>query len=193
MTLTERLMDFPPLLRRALAVLLVPAAALLGWMLVAEPVIWIAGSQDQWRGSVQATLADDRGHEKVLADFKSRLEALPAAPVWQKFYEVAAGGDGSSLVQQDITSLCSAIGVTTQSVVALRAQSEQGLMKHGVRFTATLTVDQLRSFAATLRNHQKYLRTERLTVDAPQAQPADQNPALTITLDVFGYSRAGPP
>ena len=193
MTLTERLIDCPTLLRRALAVLLVPAAALLGWMLVAEPLICIAGSQDQWRGSVQDTLADDRGHEKVLADLKSRLEALPAAPVWEKFYEVAAGGDGSSLVQQDVTSLCSAMGVTTQSVVALRAQTEQGLMKHGVRLTATLTVDQLRSFAATLRNHQKYLRTERLTVDAPQVQSADQNPALTITLDVFGYSRAGRP
>ncbi len=193
MTLTERLMYCPPLLRRALAVLLVPAAALLGWMLVAEPLIWIAGSQGQWRGSVQDTLADDRGHEKVLADLKSRLDALPAAPVWQKFYEFAAGGDGSSLVQQDVTSLCSAIGVTTQSVVALRAQTEQGLMKHGVRLTATLTVDQLRSFAATLRNHQKYLRTERLTVDAPQVQSADQNPALTITLEVFGYSRAGRP
>jgi hypothetical protein len=190
MTLTERLMDYPPLLRRTLAVLLVPAAALVAWMLIAEPVAWIAGSQDQWRASVQAALADDRGHAKALPDFKARLKALPTAPVWQKFYDVSTS-DGSSLVQQDVTSLCSSIGVTTQSLVALRAQDEQSLIKHGVRLTATLTVDQLRSLAASLRNHQKYLRTERLIVEAPQVQSADQNPALNVTLDVFGYSRAG--
>ena len=103
------------------------------------------------------------------------------------WHRVEGGADGGAAVQQDVGTLCAAAGVGNKTITPLPSEEEGPLMKYSVRLSASGTSDRLEMFAAKLRQHPRYLRTDRLSITAPQVQQREQNPVLTLTMDIAGY------
>ena len=192
MTAADRIMSRSLLARRTLALLLLPLAAIAVWGLLFLPLKWVTTSQGAWRDTVRVELARERGRAHALPALRQQLERLPAEPVWQRFYRVEGGADGGAAVQQDVGTLCAAAGLENQTITPLPSEEEGPLMKYSVRLSASGTSDRLEMFAAKLRQHPRYLRTDRLSITAPQVQQREQNPVLTLTMDIAGYSAALP-
>jgi Tfp pilus assembly protein PilO len=189
MSLVERIGSRPPVQRRAIALLVLVALLVLAWTMVILPARWIVSSQAEWRVEVRRDLARARGRAAIEEDLAKRIAELPGAAVWHAFYEARPGYDVTAALQQEITSLSAAAGITPEAVTPLPRMQRTGLVGYGVRFRATMTADQLRRLAGAVRTNSHYLRVERIAVAAPQIQPVDQNASLMITLDVYGYAR----
>ena len=192
MTIADRIMARPPAMRRTLAVLLLPLAVLAVWALVFIPLEWVTTSQATWRHATRVELARARAHAQLLPSLREQLEKLPAQAVWQRFYGVAAARDASAALQRDVSGLCTSAGLANQTISQLPSEPEGPLMKYSVRVSASGTSDQLETFVAKVRQHPRYLRAQRLSITAPQMQSREQNPVLTITMDIAGYSGATP-
>jgi hypothetical protein len=189
MTLVEKLSARPPTQRRVLAVVMLVAAIGLIWGAIIVPLVWVVGSQDEWRTDARRDLARALGRAASEPVLRKRAAALAAEPIWGKFYDVPQGQDATALVQRDVMSVGTDAGVKIQAVVPVPRVEEAGLVGFGIRFTTTLSADQLKKFMVALRGNAGYLRVERLTVNAPQVQRADQNALLTVTMEVYGFSR----
>lgn len=189
MTFVEKLAGRPPAQRRALAVVMLVTAIGLIWTAILGPLVWVVGSQDEWRTHARRELARDLGRAESEPSLRKRVAALAAEPIWGKFYDVPKGQDASTLVQRDVMNVGTGAGLKIQTVVPVPRVEEAGLVGYGIRFTTTLSADQLKKFVAGLRGNTGYLRVERLTVTAPQVQQADQNASLTVTMEVYGFSR----
>jgi hypothetical protein len=192
MTLADNIMGRSLLARRALALALLPIAALGVWALVFMPAKWIATSQATWREQTRVELSHARGHAELLQQLRQELERVPSQPVWQRLYRVEQGADGGVVVQRDVANLAAMTGLVTQTIVALPSQVEGALMAHTVRLSATGTSDQLEMFAARLHEHAPYLHAVRLNIKAPQVQVREQNPVLNVMIDIAGYSDTTP-
>ena len=192
MTLVERLAARPPTQRRVLAVALVILAMGLLWGAVFEPLTWIVDSQSEWRQEVQRDLARALGEAAGEPALRKRAVTLMTEPIWSKLYDAPSGQDLTTFVQRDVMRAGASAGGNVQTVVPVPKVEEAGLVGYGIRFTITATADQLKRLMDALRANVGYLRVERVTVAAPQVQPADQNASLTTTLEVYGFSRARP-
>lgn len=192
MTFVEKLAARPPAQRRALAVVMFVAAIGLIWGALVIPLAWVVASQDEWRTDIRKDLARSLGRAASESDLRKRAAALKTEPIWGKLYEVPDGQDGSTLVQRDVMRAGTSAGVNIQAIVPVPKVEEAGLVGYGLRFTATLSADQLKKLVDALRANTGYLRVERLTISAPQVQRTDQNAALNVTMEVYGFSRAYP-
>lgn len=192
MTFVERLAARPPTQRRVLAVAILVIAVGLLWSAFLMPLAWVVASQGEWRSDVRHDLARALGEADSEPALRKRAAALVTEPIWKKLYEVPDGQDGTTLVQRDVMRVGTSAGINIQTVVPVPKVEEAGLVAYGVRFSTTLTADQLKRFMDALRANLAYLRVERLTLSAPQVQPADQNAALTVTLEVYGFSGVHP-
>lgn len=192
MTFAEKLAARAPTQRRALAVVMVVAAIGLIWGALVAPLAWVVASQDEWRTDVRKDLARSLGRAASEPDLRKRAAALKTEPVWGKLYEVPDGQDATTFVQRDVMHAGTAIGVSIQAIVPVPKVEEAGLVGYGLRFTAILTADQLEKLVSALRANSGYLRVERLTIGAPQVQRPDQNAALNVTMEIYGFSRAHP-
>jgi hypothetical protein len=188
MTVADRIMARSPGARSVLALLLVPVGALLAWALVVQPIHWVITSQSDWRESTTTELARARGHAQLLEAVRKQVDELPSAPLWQRFYVVGAGESISGAVHKDVTELCMTAGLNSQSITPLPSEKLGAMTRQPVRLVAMGTSDRLQAFLARLREHPRYLRVDRLNVSAPQLQGADQNPVLTVTMDIAGYA-----
>ena len=192
MTFVKKLAARPPAQRRALAVVMFVAAIGLIWGALVVPLAWVVASQDEWRAEVRKDLARSLGRAASEPDLHRRLVALKAEPVWGKLYEVPDGQGATALVQRDVMRAGTSSGVNIQAIIPVPKVEEAGLVGYGLRFTATLSADQLKKLVDALRANTGYLRVERLTIGAPQVQRTDQNAALNVTVEVYGFSRAHP-
>jgi Tfp pilus assembly protein PilO len=188
MTVADRIQAHRPAVRSALAIVLIPVAAVVAWLLVFEPIHWVVTSQAQWREATSTELARARGHARVLEVVQKQVEELPSAAIWQRFYPAATAGAVSSAVQKDVAELSAAAGLENPSIVALPSETAGAIDRQLVRLSANGTADRLEAFLTRLRQQPRYLRVDRLTVSAPQAQGADQNPILIVTMDIAGYT-----
>jgi hypothetical protein len=190
MTLVERFSARSPVQRRVLAVVMLVVALGLIWEAILVPLVWVVGSQNEWRTDVRHNLARALGRAASEPALRHRAKSLSSEPVWRGFYDAPKGQDATALVQRDVMNVGTVTGVKVQVVTPVPKVEEAGLTGYGVRFTTTLSVDQLKKFMDALRANAGYLRVERLTITAPQVQRSDQNASLTVTMEVYGFSRA---
>ena len=183
----------PTALRRTSAIAVLIAAVLAAWVCIARPLASLALSQREWRTQTRAALAHARGEAALEPRLREELRTLPSASVWERFYEDRSPSSAESELRQDLTALVRASGGTLDSVEMLAASTSGALRSHGVQVSASMSIEQLRSFLAGVRSHRRYLRIEHLSVKSPLFQLADTNPVLTVKVDVFGFSavRAG--
>jgi hypothetical protein len=189
-SVSERIAARPLLQRRALALTLL--LVLLGglWIAAWEPLHWMVSSQDHWRGEMRRQLAHARGEAAIEPQLRQRLHDVEQAPLWKTLYEETPGRDTNSLVQADLTVLCTSVGAKVQAVAPLPRMREGRFTGYGVRGTTVVTAEQLRALIGALRTHPRYLRVEHLTVTAPQLQLEEDNAELTVTIEIYGYALA---
>ena len=188
MSYTDHILAQPRATRRALALLLVPVVVAVAWNALVVPAQWIAKSQDEWRDETRRTLARARGHAASLGSLQKQVDALPASPVWQRLYVMNGTDGGSTSVQQDVAALCGAAGLENPVITALPAEKAGPLMQLTMRIAMTGSADRLKVFLVKLREQPRYLRVDRINITSPQAQSGDQNPVLTINMDIAGFA-----
>ena len=120
---------------------------------------------------------------------RSRLKALPDAPIWQRFYPDGASANAGTAFREDIARYASVAGVTVESIAPLPATEQFGLRRLGMRMSAVMTIEQLTHFLTQLRTSPRYLRVDTLRVVAPQVQMKNGNERLLAQLQIFGYAR----
>jgi hypothetical protein len=189
MTIADHIATRPRAYRRALAVLLIPAAAMLLWVLLLMPLQWLATGQEDWRRATRAELSSAKSQALAEPIFRRALLGLPSAPVWKRFYSEQ---DAEAGVQQDVSQLSAEAGLGNLTITALPAERDAQLAKYSVRLSGTATAEQLRALAVRLREHSRYLRVERLNVTVPQTQTIEENAILTATLDIAGFAGVAP-
>jgi hypothetical protein len=178
-----------PLMRRMVVIVSIPLLIGLAWAIIVLPVQLAYRAQLDWRSDTIATLAQARGSQAQGEALSQQLKALPAEPIWNKFYNVAMPGAASSQLQADVGGVLNSVHASVQSLTPLRATEVDGLTTIGLRVSAAMTVDQLKNFLAGLASHTHYLRAERLRVNAPQSQVPDQNAMLTVTVEIYGVEK----
>jgi len=189
MTVAERLSALSPAGRQALAVALLAAALALTWYAVLKPLHRLLTSQEAWRSDVQRDLAERRGKAAMESQLMAEAEALPELPVWKSFYPGPTEEEANAQIQQDVRGLGATAGVAAFALTPLPKKDHRDYLARGVHVTAVMTADQLKRFSVALRAAPHFLRVERLAASAPQTQSPDQNAPISVTLDVYGYSR----
>jgi hypothetical protein len=183
----ERCAKLPTPARRIVALFGMPLAiALLGavlWM----PISYIGTSQAEWREDAIETLAAARRAPQIQAALNQQVERMRASPLWSKFYRMPNAAAASTALHSDLSALLTNAGASVQSLTPIPSEDQPVFTRIGVRATASLRLDDLRNLLTAMSAHARYLRVDRLVVTAPQVQMDSENPALAVTLDVFGY------
>jgi Tfp pilus assembly protein PilO len=186
MMLADLVASQPRLAQRAIAIALVPIAAFIVWIALFTPARWVVTSQAEWREQARGELARARGQAAALSALKKQAAAFPSAPIWQRLYTASGDSVGSS-VQQDIARISTSAGLESQSISLLPGEKAGALFRHTVRLSVTGTADRFKTFLSLVREHTRYLRVEAISVGAPHVQRGDQNPLLTVTMEIVAF------
>jgi hypothetical protein len=190
--MADHISELPPRLQRALALLFIPAVFCIVWAGLIWPVSRVCHAQGTWRATAATLLARQRGLAEIEPTVREQLDALPRLTSWQRLYPAGEQGSAVLVLQSDISAALSAAQVRPQSFVPIEPSQSGGLRKVGLRVAAPMTIDQLRAFLgqAVLLPH--FVRIEQLLVSSPSVQSAQENPILTVTLDIFGFVADAP-
>lgn len=187
MSIAEQCAKLPTPMRRIVALLVVPLSiASLGavlWM----PISYISSSQAEWRDVAVETLAAAQRAPEIQADLDQQVERMRASPLWSKFYRMPSSAAASTALNSELSAQLTSAGASVQSLTPVPSEDQPAFTRIGVRVTASLRLNDLRTLLTAMSTHARYLRVERLIVTAPQAQVESENPPLAVTLDVVGY------
>jgi hypothetical protein len=178
----------PPAARRAVAVGLLVVAIALGICLVIVPVNYAVAGQQQWRQESGRQLARERGLVKaahVQQEFSRQIEQ---APLWSRFFEPGQSGQPRFQLEGDLRTALMRAGIENVEFKELAASEADGVRRFAVAFAAIMTIDQLQAFLTTVAQNERYIRIERLRIESPVNQRADENAALNLLIEASGYS-----
>jgi len=142
-----------------LALGLLVAGVVFIWVSIVEPVRWTLGRRTSGARAHRHDLA--RAHGRAAASpvfLRKTASDLRARPVWGRFYDVPKGQDATALVQRDVVGAGTRAGVTVLTVVPVPRIEEAGLAGYGIRFSTSVSADQLKSFMDALRGGPRFLR-----------------------------------
>jgi hypothetical protein len=177
----------PVFARRGVALVIVPVAVLTVTAAILVPVTRAREAQDEWREEARRLLAASKRADALKESLDEQIAAVRASPLWSKLYSSTGGAPLASALQSDIGMLLSRVDVSAQTLTPIAAQELPLFIRAGARITASMRVDQLRELMAALATHPRYLRVERLTIDAPRTQIDTENPPLAVTAEIYGY------
>jgi hypothetical protein len=174
--------------RRGIALGGLAVAAMLAWLLILMPVQALLSSQQEWRSDTARQIARDRGMAKSATDLRTAAAAVDASPLKARLYDGANGMAVTDQMQNDLRQALTQAGVEPTTFKVLPAGVVNGLRAHRIEFSSMLTVEQLRTFFVALAAQPRYVRIERLKLDAPLQQRADENPRVTALMEVRAYA-----
>lgn len=190
--LAERCAGYPPLARRMIALGVAPLIVVLALVVMCSPLIAARHAQDGWREEARELLARAKNAATDIVELDRQNAAMRASPLWPKLYQ-RGGTPTPAMLQADIGAVLGSVQVSAQSITPIAAQESQFFIKTGARVTASMRVNQLRELLTAFASHPRYLRVERLTVDAPHAQVETDNPPLAVVAEIYGYELRAPP
>lgn len=173
--------------RRFLAVAVIPLAALLLWLIAIWPIVKLHDYHQERRNSAQRSIARDRGVLAVEATIREQLRTLGNSGLWSKLYETTADNSAVTVLQADVGSVLSRSQLSAQSITPLSTAVHGPFERIGVRITVSMSIDQLQQFLSAIRGHPRLIRVDGIAISAPQVQSREQNPLLTVSMDLFGY------
>jgi hypothetical protein len=183
----DHLSKLPPRLQRILALLIIPAAFLCLWLGLIWPIQYAYEAHVDWRSAAIHTLARQRGLASIEETVRTQLDALPRLTSWQRLYRASADGSAVVALQSDISTALTASNAHPQNFAPLGTTQSGPLRKFGLRVVASMTIDQLREFLRQAPELARFVRIERLLINAPPVQSPQENPPFTVTLDIFGF------
>lgn len=189
MNLAERCAALPIAPRRTVALLIVPLAALLLVAAVWAPIAYLGSSQIKWRNDAIETLSSAQHAPAAQAALDAQIAAMRSSPLWSKFYKAPDSTAAATALHADLSSLLTSAHASVQSLTPIPSEEQPAFTRVGIRFAASIRLNDLQNLLTSMSNHARYLRVERVIVTAPQTQVPDENPPLAVTMDVFGYQR----
>lgn len=178
-------------MRRLMALFVVPALLFLAGLAALLPIQHAWQDQQNWRQETQQLLLEASTAPVLKMALKQQIEAVRASQLRSKFYPSGGAMGAGALLQGDVDALITAVQASSRTLAPIPVAEDSSLLRHGVRVTASLRIDQLQDLFNRLAQHGRLLRVEQLTVVAPQMQTPDENPPLAISMDVYGYALAG--
>lgn len=188
MSAAARLALLPLVKRRAIAIGILLLAAALLWLVVVVPLRALVLSQAQWRADTAREIARDRGMAKTAAQVREIAAAVDASPLRARLYDAGNGMAITDQLQNDLRAALLQSGVEPTTFKVLPGTQVSGLRAHRVEFSSIMTVEQLRGFFVALSAQPRFVRVERLQLDAPQQQRNDENPHMTVLMEVRAFA-----
>jgi hypothetical protein len=187
MSLAERCAKLPIASRRVVALLVVPLSIVLLVSVIWLPIGLLRQSQIDWRNEAIDTLSSTQQAPAVQAALDQQLTAMRSSPLWSRFYKTPDSVSATTALHGDLSALLSGAQASVQSLTPIPSEAQSAFTRIGVRFGASMRMNDLQNLLTAMSAHSRYLRVERLVVTAPQMQVPDQNPPLAVTMDVYGY------
>lgn len=180
-----------PLQQRGIALLLLGMGVLLLWFGLIDPIAdYFRRGADQRAADLNA-LSRDRALVSQDNQIQAALTALKESPRWARFYQTQKADKAVLQMQSDLREVFKAPNNPT-SMTAVPVQVEGSLTRIATKVTLSLTIDQLTESLARLHSHAQLLRIESVTIQAPDYQPADTNPTLSIQAEIVGFMVSPP-
>jgi type II secretion system (T2SS) protein M len=178
--------ELSPRLQRILAVGLLAATLLLAWGLIVDPLLTFVTSRRDERGAQLRALVRD--HAILVKDpqIKEALATVTASPRWARLYDGDKPDKAVLQMESELKELIATPNNPT-SITAVPAASKGLLTRIAVKVTLNMPIDQFGAFLSRLQAHSKLLQIDALTVQAPDYQSANTNPALAIQAEIAGY------
>ena len=192
MSAVSRLSTLPLATRRAIALGWLVLAALLIWLVVVVPVRSLVLSQREWRAATEREIARDRGMAKSAAQLREIAAAVDASPLRARLYAAGSLMAVTDELQNDLRAALLQSGVEPTTFKVLPGSLVNGLRAHRLEFSSVMTVDQLKAFFVALAAQPHFVRVERLQLDAPGQQRNDENPRLTVLMEVRAFALDAP-
>lgn len=190
MKLATRCAALSPPMRRLVALFGLPSLLITVCLLALWPLQHAWRSQQLWRMETKRLLSQAAGSSLQRAAIERQLEAVRSSQLRTKFYAAGGAMSSSALLQGDVDVLMNSVQASSRTLVPIPVSENASVVRYGVRLSASLRMNQLRDLLNGLAQHQRLLRVEQLTVIAPQAQNATENPPLAVSMDIYGYSLA---
>ena len=192
MSAVAKLAALPRNTRRGIALGMLVLLMLLAWFLVVMPIRLVASSQDDWRTEISRQISRDRGMVKSATRIREASVTVRNAPIRSRLYAAGAVSIDDQL-QNDLRAALMQSGVEPTTFKILPGSTAKGLREHRVEFASIMSVDQLRSLYTALEQQAHYVRVERLRIESPASQATNENPRLTLLMEVRGYSLEAQP
>jgi Tfp pilus assembly protein PilO len=189
MTLADQCARMPLSSRRAIALVIIPLVLLAAIAVLCAPAVYFSASQHVWRTEASEAFAQAQDAPQLRSDLERQLSNMRGSSLWSKLYDAAPGGVTAGLLHADVTALLAQSRLQAQSLAPIPMQVERFFTRVGVRFTASMRVDQLQQLITDVASHPRYLRIERLTIIAPQTQLENENPPLAVTAEIYAFER----
>ena len=187
MSLAERCAKLPVASRRVVALLVTPLAIVLLVSVIWLPIGLMRQSQIDWRSEAIDTLSSTQQAPAAQAAMDQQLTAMRSSPLWSRFYKTPDSVSATTALHADLSALLSGAQASVQSLTPIPSEEQSAFTRIGVRFGASMRMNDLQNLLTAMSAHSRYLRVERLVVTAPQMQVPDQNPAIQSTMDVYGF------
>ena len=168
------------------AIALLAVSIVLLWFAILDPIAsYVADASDKRQVELRS-LRRDRALLAQEPRTIAALETVDHSPRWGRLYEGQKPESAILEMETDLRKLITAPNNPT-SMVAQGVVVAAPLTKIAVKVTLSMPIDQLADTLARLQSHSKFLRIENLLIQAPDYEPAESNPTLSIQADVTGF------
>ncbi|HJY36308.1 MAG TPA: GspMb/PilO family protein, partial [Steroidobacteraceae bacterium] len=170
MSLAERCAKLPVASRRVVALLVTPLAIVLLVSVIWLPIGLMRQSQIDWRSEAIDTLSSTQQAPAAQAAMDQQLTAMRSSPLWSRFYKTPDSVSATTALHADLSALLSGAQASVQSLTPIPSEEQSAFTRIGVRFGASMRMNDLQNLLTAMSAHSRYLRVERLVVTAPQMQ-----------------------
>ncbi len=178
--------DLSPRIQRIIALGILAAILLFVWGIILDPLLHFISARGDDREARLRALSRD--HALAVRDPKimGSLAAVAASPQWARLYGNHKLDKAALQMETDLKELIATPNNPT-SITALPTANKGLLTRIAVKVTLNMPVDQFAAFLSRLQSHPRLLQVDNLTVQAPEYQAANTNPALAIQAEIAGY------
>ena len=173
--------------QRLLAILLLATVAGMVAFFLGSPLVQLFHSRGSTRQAQLLLLKQERS----AIDQKSSVEAVAAAArnasQWKRLYKTQALDMMALELQGDLRTIVSETAEMTPAIEKVEPVTEDKLTRISARLTFSASIDRLASTLERFQQHPKLLRIEQLIIQAPDIQPPNTNPALSVQVQISGF------
>ena len=175
-------------LQRLLAVALLGLLLAVVYGLGVRPLVNAYSENEAAIAEARDLLAGFEGIAASAGDLQGKLAEVTAWQAVQTFYltretDALAAAD----LQQRVKTTVNDNGGTLRSIQTLPGQKEGDFQRITLRLQMTATTEALFRIAYELETTDPFLFLDRVDIKARASRDAQAEPALTVTLDLYGY------
>jgi hypothetical protein len=174
-------------LRRLLAIALLGVVFALAWFGLVSPIWSYLDERDEQRGIELRALRRDRALLQEQPAVQAALDSVQHSARWQNFYSSPKPEAATLEMEGDLREIFKGSNNPT-SMAADHPASLGAVTRITVRVALSMRMDQLAEALDHLQRQSRHLEVSSLIIQAPDFQPADSNPTLTIQAEITGFS-----